>query len=109
VFGKWTISPSTKDHLTSEVLGDDIVLPYRVGMAGWAALTVSLGIYAWTSFQVTVGSLGGWFTAIGSIASFGTILAFYRAVTVFEKWDTTLISEAHAAVRRNDGDNKPDN
>lgn len=102
VLGRWTISPATKDHLTAEVLGDDIVLPYRVGMAGWAALTMSLSIYAWTSFQVTIGSLGGWFTAIGSAASLGTILALYRAATVFEKWDRTLISEAAAAVRRND-------
>lgn len=107
-FGRWTINPTTKDHLTAEVLGDDIVFPYRVAMAGWAALTVSLGIYAWTSFQVTIGSLGGWFTAIGTGASIGTILTLNRAAKVFEKWDYILISEAHAAVRRRN-DAEPDN
>lgn len=103
-FGRWTISPTTKCHLTSDVLGDDVVLPYRVGMAGWAALMVSLAIYAGTSFQVTIGSLGGWFTAIGAGASIGTILALHKAAAVFEKWDYILISEALAAVRRNDAE-----
>jgi hypothetical protein len=92
--GRWRISPATANHLTASVLGDDIVLPYRLSMAGMGAVSVSTTIYAFTSFQTTAGSVGGWLSAVTSVACYFTIPWFYRAVSTFQKWDVLLISEA---------------
>lgn len=88
--GRWTMGGKVSDHPTHAVLGDDITLPYRLSMAGMGAMTVSSGIYAWTSFQSTTGSLGGWLT--GGIAALCaiTIIWFYRAVDQFTRWDQLL-------------------
>jgi hypothetical protein len=96
VFGR-CLRPSTCEHLTSSVLGDDITLPYRLSMAGMSATSIALMIYSTTSFQST-GSLGGWLTGALAVASAITVPWFYRRVRQFEKWDATLISEAKSRL-----------
>lgn len=101
--GPLTIKPSVADHATASVLGDDIVLPYRLEMAGMGAMVVSSGIYSWTSFGSTTGSLGGWLTGGIALACALTTTSFYRAVEVFQRWDNTLITEAQARLEAGDG------
>lgn len=96
--GGRTIMPSVADHPTASVLGDDIVFPYRIEMAGMSAMMVSSGIYSWTSFNTTTGSLGGWLTGGIAVACALTIDQFYRSVEAFQKWDHILISEAKARI-----------
>lgn len=96
--GRRRLSPHVHDHLTAEVLGDDIVFPYRLSMAGMGAMIVSSSIYWWTSFQSTFGSLGGWLTlAITSICVV-CIPWFLIAAHRFTKWDRILITEAQARI-----------
>jgi hypothetical protein len=96
--GKHVINPDVRDHLTAGVLGDDIVFPYRLSMAGMSAMIVSAGIYTWTSFQSTAGSLGGWLTAGIVVLCVTSIPWFYVTVRRFQKWDHLLITEAQARV-----------
>lgn len=104
--GKWRVVHGVHEHLTSSVLGDDIVLPYRLAMAGMGAMAVSLSIYSSTSFKSTTGSLGGWLTGVLAIACAITIPWFYRRVRQFERWDATLISDA--LTRLELGDDRAD-
>lgn len=101
--GRWTVARDVSEHLTAKWLGDDIVLPYRLEMAGMGAMMVSSSIYAWTSFQSTTGSLGGWLTLCIAVLCGLSVISFYRAVKVFQRWDTTLISEAEARLEAGDG------
>lgn len=94
----WVIKRDVSEHLTDRALGDDIVLPYRVEMAGLSAMFVSSSIYSWTSFQSTTGSLGGWLTLGIAVCCGLSVISFYRAVKVFQQWDHTLISEAEARL-----------
>lgn len=98
--GRRTIMPQVRDHPTCAILGDDIVFPYRVEMAGMSAMMVSSAIYSWTSFQSTTGSLGGWLTGGIALACALTIHQFYRAIQAFQKWDFVLISEAMARLEK---------
>jgi hypothetical protein len=102
--GRWVIAREVSEHLTAQWLGDDIVLPYRVEIAGMSAMAVSSGIYSWTSFQSTAGSLGGWLTGGIAVLCGLSVISFYRAVTVFQRWDHTLISEAEARLEAGGSD-----
>lgn len=104
--GRRTIAPRICDHPTYSVLGDDIVLPYRLEMAGMGAMMVSSGIYSWTSFHSTSASLGGWLTLVITIGCAMTIPIFYRAVKDFEKWDNVLITEAQSRIEGAGGSNE---
>lgn len=95
---RYTVAEQVSTHATASVLGDDIVFPYRLSMAGMGAMIVSSSIYFYTSFGNTFGSLGGWLTLAITTASIGSIVTFYRAVTTFERWDRILISEARARI-----------
>lgn len=95
---RWRIAPAVHDHLTCEVLGDDISLPYRLSMAGMFATAVSMAIYAATSFKSTTGSLGGWLTGMLAAACVITIPWFYVRVRTFTRNDATLISDAMARL-----------
>lgn len=100
--GPWTVKRDVVEHVTAKWLGDDVVLPYRIEMAGLSAMAVSSSIYAWTSFQSTAGSLGGWLTLGIAVLCGLSVVSFYRALEVFQKWDTTLISEAEARLKAGD-------
>lgn len=100
--GRWVVARDVSEHVTATWLGDDIVLPYRLEMGGMGAMAVSSGIYSWTSFQSTTGSLGGWLTLGIALLSGLSVIPFYRAVEVFQRWDTTLIMEATARLEAGD-------
>lgn len=96
--GRRVIAPSVRGHPTYSILGDDIVLPYRLEMAGMGAMMVSAGIYSFTSFHSTSASLGGWLTGAIAVGCALTIPRHYRAVEDFQRWDYVLISEAQARI-----------
>ncbi|MGA5467191.1 hypothetical protein [Mycobacterium sp. NPDC050041] len=96
--GRWRVMRSVHDHMTCEVLGDDIVFPYWVGIAGMGTTMVSLSIYSWTSFRSTTGSLGGWLTAALALACFITIPWFFTRLRKFERDDADLIARAKARL-----------
>lgn len=98
--GRRRIMASVHDHLTSEVLGDDISLPYKVAIAGLFAVTVSSTIYATTSFHSTTGSLGGWLTGSLAVACVLTGLLLHSRIRRFERNDATLIAAAVARLER---------
>lgn len=98
-WGRVWIMPSVHHHVTSEVLGDDIELPYRLGMAGMGATGTSSFIYAATSFGSTTGSLGGWLTAMAFTSCLVTIPWFYGRIRTFVRNDALLIAEAKARAR----------
>jgi hypothetical protein len=100
--GKWTVKRDVAEHLTAKWLGDDIVLPYRIEMAGMSAGIVSSTIYFATSFTNTAGSLGGWLTMGISILCAMSIPQWNRAVRVFELWDYTLVTEARGRLEDTD-------
>lgn len=100
--GPLRIMPKVADHLTSEVLGDDVALPYRLSMSGMFAIAVAMTIYSMTSFQSTTGSLGGWLTGGLAIACIVMEPLLYHRVQTFEKWDSTLITEAMTRLGRVD-------
>jgi hypothetical protein len=104
IFG-WTVKFDVSDHITAKWLGDDIVLPYRIEMAGMGAMSVSSSLYSFTSFGSTSGSLGGWLTGGIAVASILSIMQWSNAIGLFQKWDHTLISEAEARLEEaGDGD-----
>lgn len=98
------IMDAVRNHLTSEVLGDDITLPYRLEIAGMSAIGISFVIYAWTSFQTTYGSLGGWLTALLAVGCGVTSLWFNNRVRTFAKQDGVLIADAQARLGIGDED-----
>lgn len=87
-----------KDNLTSSKLGDDIQLPYTFGMAGMVALAVSFGIYAWTSFHSTIGSLGGWLTGLAAITCGVMLGVYYFRMRQYARVSPRLISQAVARI-----------
>lgn len=89
-----------KDNMTSSRLGDDIQLPYTFGMAGMAAMAVSFGIYAFTSFHSTVGSLGGWLTGTAAISCAVMLGVYYFRLRQFSRVRPRLISEAVTRIER---------
>jgi hypothetical protein len=96
--GRWKFMPRVRGHLTCDVLGDDIVLPYRVGCAGMFAVFVSMFIYSSTSFQTTTGSLGGWMTAMCAAGCIVLIPMLEMRTRKFERNDATLIADAMAQL-----------
>jgi hypothetical protein len=98
--GKWRIGRRVVDHPTAPLLGDDITLPYWLGMAGLSCVTVSMAIYSSTSFQTTTGSLGGWLTATLAGASAAGIIHLYLLVREFERNEAVLVSEVMAHLER---------
>ena len=92
--GWFRIMPSVFDHPTADVLGDDVVLPYRIGMAGMGATATSSFIYSVTSFQSTTGSLGGWLTGMVCAACIVSIPWFFHRTTLFNRHNGVLIADA---------------
>lgn len=91
-------APRVHEHPTMDVLGDNIVLPYRIGMAGLFTTAVAAGIYAATSFQSTTGSLGGWLTASLAAACALTVALLWRRTITFDREDSILVREALARM-----------
>lgn len=98
--GRWRVMRRINDHITGDILGDDITLPYWLGAAGLFAVAVSMGIYASTSFKSTTGSLGGWLTGTLAAACAITIVMLISRIRAFTKHNDTLISEAIAQIER---------
>lgn len=104
--GPLRIGRRVRGHPTAPLLGDDITLPYRLGMLGLCAITISLAIYSWTSFQTTVGSLGGWMTGFYAFVSFCMIPNLYIRIKDFERDEHILLTElaARRECDHHDGD-----
>lgn len=98
--GRLTIMPSVHDHLTSDVIGDDIVLPYRIAMAGMSATATSALIYADVSFGDTISELGEYLTAAIVASCCITIPWFWSRVRTFSRNDALLIAEARERLAR---------
>jgi hypothetical protein len=98
--GRWRIGRRVVDHPTAPLLGDDVTLPYWLGMAGLLCVTVSMAIYSSTSFNTTTGSLGGWLTATLAGASAAGIIHLYLLVKEFERNEAVLVSEVMAHIGR---------
>lgn len=82
------------DNITSSRLGDDVQLPYTFGAAAMVAMSVSLGIYAWTSFHSTVGSLGGWLTGAMTFGCAEMLGVFVFRIRQFTRVRRGVITEA---------------
>lgn len=102
--GRWIFMPKVRDHLTSEVLGDDVSLPYSLAMVGLGATMVSALIYSSTSFKSTTGSLGGWLTGALALACIITAPLLNLLRKRFEGNDSRLITEALARLNGGDDD-----
>lgn len=102
--GKWTFRRRVRDHPTAPLLGDDITVPYWLGMAGLLCVSMSMGIYSSTSFHTTTGSLCGWLTATLAGASAAGIVHLYQLVREFERHETVLVAEVMAHLERNNVD-----
>jgi hypothetical protein len=98
--GNLTLLKGIRENMTSSMLADDIRLPYTFGCAGLLAMSVSLGIYATTSFTSTLGSLGGWLTALGAVAATVTLAMLLTRIRRYDRARTALISEAIALIER---------
>lgn len=98
--GRYRIMRRVHDHITGDVLGDDITLPYWLSSAGLFAVGVAMGIYASTSFKSTTGSLGGWLTATLALACAGTIAQLVVRIQAFTRHNDLLITEAIAQIER---------
>jgi hypothetical protein len=98
--GRWTIGRRVVDHPTSPLLGDDITLPYWLGILGLCCVTVSMAIYSSTSFKTTTGSLGGWLTATLAGASAAGIVHLFLLVKEFERNEAVLVAEVMARLER---------
>lgn len=104
--GRWRVMRSVHDHVTCEVLGDDITFPYWVGIAGMGTTMISLSIYSFTSFSSTTGSLGGWLTGMLALACFITIPLFHSRLRKFEREEADLITRAKARLAGGDHDGR---
>lgn len=103
--GPWRIRRKVVDHVTCEILGDDVTVPYGFGIAGGFAVAVSMGIYASTSFQSTTGSLGGWLTLGGTVAFALLAAQLWGRMRRFEREDRILIADATASLLDRGDDN----
>lgn len=98
---RWRVAGRVHDHPTAPLLGDDITLPYWLGVAGLACVTVSAGIYASTSFQTTAGSLGGWLAGCALAGpSMWTAWLLYQGIRHFERDESILMSEVMSRIER---------
>lgn len=102
-FWRWRFKPAVHDNMTSAMLSDDIRLPYTLGGCGAAVMGVSTGIYSTTSFQTTLGSLGGWMTAWFALACTVMVREFYRRVRRYDRARNTIIDQAIARIEHDDG------
>lgn len=89
-----------RDNLVSARLRDDVRLPYTFGGAGMLSMSVSLGLYASTSFKSTYGSLGGWMTLWYAGACAVLLVMFYRRTKQYVRLREALIAEAVAHIER---------
>jgi hypothetical protein len=101
-FGRWRFMPSIHDNMTSPRLSDDIRLPYTFGGAGMFAISISMAIYASTSFKSTLGSLGGWITGWSAVMCAIMLVMYFSRVRQYEKARKATVAEAVAnlAARR---------
>lgn len=91
--GRWRFVRRVQNHATSPLLGDDITLPYWLGICGLVSIAVSMAIYSSTSFKTTAGSLGGWLTAVLAAACLALIPMLHKRIREFDRHDTALIAE----------------
>ena len=101
---KWTLLDGVRDNVTSPMLSDDIRLPYAFNAAGMFAISISMGLYASTSFKSTFGSLGGWITGCSTFMSAILFIMFVTRIRQYSKARDLLILEAVARLEmRGDG------
>lgn len=96
--GRWTVLTSIRDNITSPMLADDIRLPYLFGCAGAFAIGTSMAIYATTSFRSTLGSLGGWMTALAAIGCTWLFGQYFFRIRRYDRARTALIDRAVAQI-----------
>ncbi|MCG5431258.1 hypothetical protein LV457_03005 [Mycobacterium sp. MYCO198283] len=102
--GRWRVMRRVHSHATSPLLGDDVSLPYWIGIFGLLSVSVSMAIYSSTSFRTTTGSLGGWLTAALAVAAATTVPMLYQRIREFDRNDTALINEVRTRIERDADD-----
>lgn len=95
---RWTVVAGIRDNMTSPMLGDDIRLPYMFAVMGLFAVGVSMGIYSSTSFETTVGSLGGWITGWAALMCVVLVPWFIYRIRRYIISRDLLIAEAVANI-----------
>ena len=108
---RWRFLEVIHDNVVAARLSDDIRLPYTFGIAGVGAVGVSMGIYASTSFHSTVGSLGGWLTALLGVGGCAFMFVAYLVrIRQYSVAKTILEAETKLSIlsRRQSGDDHAD-
>lgn len=98
-FGDRVFRYTVRYNDVEPLLGEDIRLPYTFGAAGMFSMCISLGIYAWTSFQSTLGSLGGWLTLAFAAVSAAMLVLFVAKIRKYTADRRELEGRALAQCR----------
>lgn len=101
--GRWRVLRGIHDNITAPRLADDVRLPYALACAGLFSMMIGTGIYAWTSFQSTWGSVGGWITGTACIASAWLIGQFLSRIRRYSMARDLLINQAVSRLERRGG------
>lgn len=103
--GRFSLLRGIHDNIASARLSDDVRMPYTFGAIGMFCMIISCGIYAWTSFASTTGSLGGWLTLCGGAAASAALMAeFIRRIRIYVLVRARVINEAVASIVKRGGD-----
>jgi hypothetical protein len=95
---RWDIVPGVSEHIASSRLGDDIRLPYMFGLIGMFTASISLGIYASTSFKSTLGSWGGWSAMCIAVACACMVVVYYHRIRQYTRTLKVVVNTAVASV-----------
>lgn len=101
---RWRILGGVHDNIASARLGDDIRLPYTFGATGMFCMGISTSIYATTSFGSTLGSLGGWLTALIAGACVAMLTMFVMRIRQYSRTLAPIVNQAVAAIVERGGD-----
>jgi hypothetical protein len=100
-FGEtFTILKGIHDNITSARLGNDVRLPYTFSCSGLMSIAVAMAIYASTSFNSTLGSLGGWMTGCSVIMCVVLICMFVDRIRRYSRTRALLIGQAITRIER---------
>lgn len=100
VRGRYVARPIV-DHLLSDLLGDDIRIPYGLGALGLLSVGISMCGYGWTIYQYStlIGTLGGGLTfAIGGMCA-TLAVRFVRRIYRYSRQRDVLLGEIAEQIR----------
>lgn len=106
-FGDIVIARRITENMTSDMLGDDIRLPYALGWAGLLSSGVSMLFYAGTVFKEGHGrlveTLGGAVSAAAAGMCISLSIKFIRGARRYVRDRSALIVEAVGRIERENG------